>query len=525
MSVKRLFNARQQFFDTNGDPLNGGQLFVYAAGSSTKVNTYNSSTGLNANTDPLILDNSGRLQAEVWVTSGVMLKLVLATSGDTDPPTTPIWTEDNISGINDTTVTLDQWISGPAPTYVSTTSFTLVGDQTANFEIGRKLKTTNSGGTKYGHIKNSVYAVLTTVTIDDDVLDSGLSSVSYGLPTATNNSLPATIRATISGNTTLAEATDFPSIKNITATATVTLPVGARVAPGKPIRLKSSTTGSVLIAPNGTDTIDGVNANIRVPSFECVELESDGTSAWILTRKSQWAVGDWKWGGYSTADIGWVKGGQAVSRTTYANLFALYSTTFGVGDGSTTFDLPDHRGRGLIGAGTGNSTDSGVNADVDTTGDTLTVPTNNNKWETGMAVVFTLASGTITGLVSTTTYYVVRGSATTVQLASTLANAQNGIVIDLTAKSSPVWSIVHTLTARTLAEKGGKESKAMTSTEDLAHTHGIQSKGNTGGATTAQGTAGGGAPVTLDAIATSTGGNAAMPVMNPFLVGELYIKT
>jgi len=37
--------------------------------------------------------------------------------------------------------------------------------------------------------------------------------------------------------------------------------------------------------------------------------------------------------------------GQALSRTTYATLFSLTSTTFGVGDGSTTFNLPDLRGR------------------------------------------------------------------------------------------------------------------------------------------------------------------------------------
>lgn len=37
--------------------------------------------------------------------------------------------------------------------------------------------------------------------------------------------------------------------------------------------------------------------------------------------------------------------GQAVSRTTYATLFSLLSTTYGSGDGSTTFNLPDLRGR------------------------------------------------------------------------------------------------------------------------------------------------------------------------------------
>lgn len=41
--------------------------------------------------------------------------------------------------------------------------------------------------------------------------------------------------------------------------------------------------------------------------------------------------------------------GQAVSRTTYATLFDRLGTAYGVGDGSTTFNLPDYRGR--VGAG------------------------------------------------------------------------------------------------------------------------------------------------------------------------------
>ena len=41
--------------------------------------------------------------------------------------------------------------------------------------------------------------------------------------------------------------------------------------------------------------------------------------------------------------------GQAVSRTTYSTLFGVISTTYGVGDGSTTFNVPDMRGRGFIG--------------------------------------------------------------------------------------------------------------------------------------------------------------------------------
>jgi microcystin-dependent protein len=43
--------------------------------------------------------------------------------------------------------------------------------------------------------------------------------------------------------------------------------------------------------------------------------------------------------------------GSAISRTTYADLFAAIGTTWGVGDGSTTFNVPDLRGVGLRGSG------------------------------------------------------------------------------------------------------------------------------------------------------------------------------
>lgn len=50
--------------------------------------------------------------------------------------------------------------------------------------------------------------------------------------------------------------------------------------------------------------------------------------------------------------------GSAVSRTDYAELFAVIGTTWGAGDGSTTFNLPDLRGRAAIGSGTGTASDA-----------------------------------------------------------------------------------------------------------------------------------------------------------------------
>ena len=55
----------------------------------------------------------------------------------------------------------------------------------------------------------------------------------------------------------------------------------------------------------------------------------------------------------NSAPAGWLAAdGTAVSRSTYATLFAAISTTYGAGDGSTTFNLPDLRGYFVRGSGT-----------------------------------------------------------------------------------------------------------------------------------------------------------------------------
>jgi len=65
----------------------------------------------------------------------------------------------------------------------------------------------------------------------------------------------------------------------------------------------------------------------------------------------------------SAAPTGWlICNGANVSRTTYAALFAVIGTTYGSGDGSTTFNLPNGRGRALIGEGTGDAPDATAHA-------------------------------------------------------------------------------------------------------------------------------------------------------------------
>lgn len=83
-----------EFFDDSGNLLTGGLLFTYAAGTTTKINTYTDSSGGTPNTNPIVLDSRG--DCNCWLLVGTAYKFVLSPSTDTDPPTNPIWTVDNI---------------------------------------------------------------------------------------------------------------------------------------------------------------------------------------------------------------------------------------------------------------------------------------------------------------------------------------------------------------------------------------------------------------------------------------------
>ena len=71
-------------------------------------------------------------------------------------------------------------------------------------------------------------------------------------------------------------------------------------------------------------------------------------------------VGEVAFFALNTPPTGWIKSnGAAISRTAYASLFAAIGTTYGVGNGSSTFNLPDMRGEFPRGWDDGRAVDSG----------------------------------------------------------------------------------------------------------------------------------------------------------------------
>jgi microcystin-dependent protein len=95
---------------------------------------------------------------------------------------------------------------------------------------------------------------------------------------------------------------------------------------------------------DGNLSIPGGDFTLADPN-QLVMFRATG-SVWRWLGAAPVPVGTVNVWGTNTAPTGYLLCyGQAISRSTYSNLFDLVGTTFGVGDGSTTFNLPDFRGR------------------------------------------------------------------------------------------------------------------------------------------------------------------------------------
>jgi microcystin-dependent protein len=304
---------------------------------------------------------------------------------------------------------------------------------------------------------------------------------------------------------------------------------------GNLVAYMNSTLASGL-SPVASTTVKGV---VQIPTAAQINssLATGSTGAPLAITPDQLALSNYgldlnlsgmvsMYGGAS-APTGWLLcDGTAYSRSTYATLFGIISTSYGSGDGSTTFNVPDLRSSMALGAGTKAKTftfSSLSNPTITVTGSTNS---SSNEIQTGTAITFHANSGSITGLTDNTVYYIIRVAYNQFSLATTLANAQNGTTISLTGSSgSPLFTI--TLTARSVGDTGGNETHAMSATELLAHTH-VEILGSITSGGSLLGTANSSIasnPISASSVTASTGGNAAMPIMNPFTVISYIIKT
>lgn len=126
----------------------------------------------------------------------------------------------------------------------------------------------------------------------------------------------------------------------LTSNVSVSFPAGA----GGIFEVSNSTTGNFTVTLNNANG----GTSIILPQRILLQVSCDGTN--VVVSANAIPVGTVLTTAASTADPGFLLCyGQALSRTIYAALYARIGTAYGAGDGSTTFNIPDRRGRASFG--------------------------------------------------------------------------------------------------------------------------------------------------------------------------------
>jgi hypothetical protein len=324
-----LAGAGWQFFTNAGAVLSGGLLYTYSAGTVTPLSTYTSSTGLIANSNPIVLDSAGRTSSDVWLTSNLSYKFVLKTSAGVT-----IGTYDNISGINDI---------GNIPSSITMTfGETMVAGNLARSLSGQAAKASN---TTAAGITNFIGIVTVGATVGNQGVISTFSYSNYSLLTASapvyigaagaltqtkptgQLSYPKCIGYATSTTTVLLSAngeadTTFSSInvannlsgtpiqqglinqyRSITAnydttfddynimcsgsafTVTLTAGSGRKGQTLKITKTDASLSNIITINPAASDTINGVATTTLNTQYESITCVYDGVSNWVITTR------------------------------------------------------------------------------------------------------------------------------------------------------------------------------------------------------------------------------------------------
>lgn len=232
-----------------------------------------------------------------------------------------------------------------------------------------------------------------------------------------------------------------------------------------------------------TDTALSANSDAKVPTQRAIKAYVDALGGQTFLVPTG---GILPYAGATAPANYLLCNGAAVSRGTYPALFALISTTYGAGDGSTTFNVPNLSGRFPLGYAADAPTKVLTFASRSSNTITVTGADNHahNEVQTGQAVLYTAASGAMTGLTHNTTYYLIRVTATTFNLATSVANANAGTAITLSSDGTGAQTFTITYTTRPLAQTGGEETHALTDAESPSHTHGFPEDNGTGSVAT-----------------------------------------
>lgn len=283
-------------FNQGGIPLSGGKLFTYQAGTAIKQTTYLNSDGSTPNTNPIILDTNG--QCVVYLSTGLNYKFTLSPSTDTDPPTNPFWTADNLfSNVVPALPYSDAGGSSDAitGTYIVSTPI-LYDGYPLLLDIATPNTTTTPtfAPTLNGILQNArtIVKFINNVAVPLSIGDlQGVVSLVYNLPGlvwVVQN--PATLQnaTNLTGYSTVASAvtpdiwTNTGNVINYTGTATAT---GFPAAPSAGAQRKLICTGACLFTAGANLLIEGISSgnSITLAANAIVNVLAISTTQFKLT--------------------------------------------------------------------------------------------------------------------------------------------------------------------------------------------------------------------------------------------------
>jgi hypothetical protein len=266
-----------QLFDNNGDPLAGGLIYTYTAGTTTPKATYTTSAGSVANANPIVLDSAGRAPNAVYQEIGTDYKFIVQTSA-----AVLVGTYDNIPSIND-----------PFSLYSILTGVTGTNTIAAT---GTPTVTSYATGATYSFIPANTNTAAVTLSIDGltakaisknngtalsagDIQVGKLALIEYdGTRFQLLNNLViggSVTNATVSGGTISGLTTPLPVASGGTGLATLTL---------NNVLLGNGTTAVGLVAPGTSGNLLTSDGTTWASTAAPVEIPSQtGNSGKLLT--------------------------------------------------------------------------------------------------------------------------------------------------------------------------------------------------------------------------------------------------
>jgi len=309
-----------QFFDANGNPLVGGKLYTYAAGTTTPQATYTDYTGSTANTNPVIFNSRG--EAAVWCGNS-RYYMVLKDANDT-----LIWTADNVNGANGPTLAVlaasnGATLIGYTPTDtnvaetvnsrlqlldgVSPTTTGTDGNTKASVNAFRDASAV-AGGTS-GYVNPTVYARTITGATETSFEWTNVSIMDNYSAAGENVALYGQGNKRAVGPTwgIVSEARDFTQVANPTKglvglevgvfannTDTGFQRVGIDVSVGKGVAVGTinTTTYGVRVGPTNNDLTEGqVTDGIALNGNMAVGIQVSSSGTWGIQMSGTYTVG------------------------------------------------------------------------------------------------------------------------------------------------------------------------------------------------------------------------------------------